>query len=398
MGFPYPLASNNSNTPASTGWGADVQNPNAPDGGNGPGNSHPYAQPICIRLNYRGPTPRFIAEAKEKIDKVEGRFTVKCADDALRALEFGQDITHGTGGKLPHGSEVPREGGTAAAAQIKALDPKFVDAEKAVKDAETALQKAEAALQNAGGATQGSAQLQGQRDAAKKALAEAQKNLRERSSNDAYEITLRQTIATLPKAFDKTGKAAREFDEFLKKSGASKLYTDPELDKTIAADENFIAFSEFTLNDPKGKHFNPGATRIHQALEKVHWDINQVVAITDLGTIAFNRGYALLKTDNYSDGLKIMINTVTHVLVFVSKYHYDSCEQKYDITLTFELYDSFGLDDEDIEKFGYLAHVENRFSEHLGFTAWWQLQHQFNYAPPVTKAVIIKDFSVSTRP
>ena len=47
-----------------------------------------------------------------------------------------------------------------------------------------------------------------------------------------------------------------------------------------------------------------------------------------------------------------MIDTVTHVLVFVDDYQFDKCQQQYTIALTFQLYDTFGIDDADVQRFG----------------------------------------------
>ena len=90
-----------------------------------------------------------------------------------------------------------------------------------------------------------------------------------------------------------------------------------------------------------------------------------------------------------------MINGVQYAFVYIEEYCYNSCEQQYTIKLKFILYDVFGLDDDLIE-FG-AASDWNLLSAPQGITAWWQLQHQFDYAPLITKAVIYKDFTISTK-
>ena len=57
--------------------------------------------------------------------------------------------------------------------------------------------------------------------------------------------------------------------------------------------------------------------------------------------------------------------------------------------------DVFGLDDEDLLEFGASSVWSSTI--HQGITAWWQLQHQFNYAPLLTRAVIYRDFTVSIK-
>jgi len=286
--------------------------------GNGPPQGAPTPPPKPIVTPFS--LPKLIAVADESLDKVEGNFQAQCADGATRALAFGGDITHGTGGKVPFGE--------------KASDK---------------------------------------------------------------EDELKKKIMVLPKSFDKTGKAKKEFEEFLKKNSAQTIYTDPDLDKTIAGDENFIAFSDFTLNVPGSKHYNAGRVRIHQVLKTHNWDIRQVNPITGLGTAAFDRGSPVTGSDNYGDGLKIMIDAVAHVLVYVSSYVLYPAD-RYEITLIFELWDCFGLDDEDIQKFGYKAKMQNQFSENEGFTAWWQLQHQFDYSPLMTKATVTRSFTAKIDP
>ncbi len=87
-----------------------------------------------------------------------------------------------------------------------------------------------------------------------------------------------------------------------------------------------------------------------------------------------------------------MINGVQHVYVLATQYHYDSAAKKYSITLKFVFYDVFGLDDEDLNKFG--AQSDSIFSPAaaIGITAWWQLQHQHGYTPLVTRIVLERSY------
>ena len=212
----------------------------------------------------------------------------------------------------------------------------------------------------------------------------------------SVEADLRKAIVILTATYDTTTKAATEFAEFLKKKSTPEIYTDSALDKTVSSDGNFIAFSEFTLNAPGTGHYDAGRPRLHQALKINGWDINKVLELKGLGLLAFNQGtatpYLSLNTGDHANGLTIMMDTVAHTLVFVSDYSYNSSLGTYDIELLFELYDAFGLDDEDVEGYGYKAKIKNRFEVNKGFTAWWQLQHQFSYAPLVTKVSITKSF------
>lgn len=199
---------------------------------------------------------------------------------------------------------------------------------------------------------------------------------------------------------DKSGMAKRLFDRFLKKNKSVEVFMDAALNKAIEKHPNFISFSELTLAAPGTKGANPKKTRIHHALNKANWDINKVALIDDLGTPAFNLGAKQFwgkarGIKDFGNGLALMINDVSYVFVYVEKYNYNSCKQQYHITLKFILYDVFGLDDNDLIEFGASTPLD-LFDAPQGITAWWQLQHQFNYAPLLTKAVVYRDFAVST--
>lgn len=282
------------------------------------GNPAPKRAFAPTEWKYTSPVPRLIAQVHEKVSAVAGTFKTKAADGKDWSLNFGKDITYGTGGKLPFGEEV-----------------------------------------------------------------------------SSVEADLKKQILVLPATYDKTPKAAKEFNAFLKKNSAPQIYTDPDLDKTVASDGNFIGFSDYTLNAPGTGHYDPSRIRLHQALKTYGWNINMVNELSGLGVLAFNTGnqYPPLNSGDYANGLTIMIDTVAHALIFVKDYSYSSRRGKYDVELVFDLYDAFGLDDEDMAKAGYKANFVNRLEENKGFTAWWQLQHQFAYAPLVTKVSITRRFS-----
>jgi len=276
------------------------------------------AAPAPIDWKLTTPAPKLVAQVHEKVSAVAGTFKTTAADGRTWSLNFGKDITYGTGGKLPFGQEV-----------------------------------------------------------------------------SSVEADLKKIILVLPATYDKTPKAANEFKAFLKKNPTPAIYTDPALDKTVASDGNFIGFSDYTLNAPRTGHYDPARIRLHQALKISGWNINTVTELTGLGVLAFNAGraYPPFNTGDFANGLTVMIDTVAHALVFVKDYSYSSKRGKYDVELVFELYDAFGLDDEDIAKAGYKASLVNRLEQNKGFTAWWQLQHQFAYAPLVTKVSITRSFT-----
>lgn len=282
-----------------------------------------------------GAAPRLIFQLDEKREYVKGHFPVKAADGQKYTLEFDDEINSGTVGKLPlnGGEEVSRN-----------------------------------------------------------------------------EAELRRMILILPETYGRSTKpmALNEFNTFLKKNSAPQIYTDPALDRTVASDDNFKAFSDYILNAPGLGHYDKGRLRLHQFLQIVGWNINHVTKqkLEDFSksngkppqVLAFDNGllqfpYPFIGTSgDFANGLKIMIDAVCHTLIFVKDYTYSSARGKYDIELLFELYDGFGLNDANIQLTGYKAEVRNQLPENKGFTAWWQLEHQFGYAPLVTKVSVTRCF------
>jgi len=143
--------------------------------------------------------------------------------------------------------------------------------------------------------------------------------------------------------------------------------------------------------------------KIHQALKAANWDVNKLVAPTDLGAPAFNLGkkkgsYWGLgdTTGDWANGLAVMIDAVQYVYVVATHYHYDKGINFYCIRLKYIGYDVFGLDNDDIDTYGAMKdNSYTKFGEMgVGITAWWQLQHQHAYAPLVTRFVVEKTFEI----
>ncbi len=200
---------------------------------------------------------------------------------------------------------------------------------------------------------------------------------------------------------DQSGMASRLFSKFLAKQNQVTYFTDKDLDKAAAAHENFEYFSLAALGVPYPFGITPaaGKTRIHQALKAANWDINKLVAPTDLGAPAFNLGnkaphYTGDATGDWANGLGVMIDAIQYVYVVATHYHYDATTNFYCIRLKFLGYDVFGLDNNDIDKYG--AKKDNSWTKFgemaVGITAWWQLQHQHAYAPLVTRFIVEKTF------
>ncbi|CAN94830.1 hypothetical protein sce4667 [Sorangium cellulosum So ce56] len=191
---------------------------------------------------------------------------------------------------------------------------------------------------------------------------------------------------------DTHGKARRLFKAFLVPQTAVSFWSDPHLTAAAETHPNITSFVHRALSAPNSPERAAGGTRIHQALETAGWDINAAVAPTDLGVPAFNRGSDILLTEDYSNGLTVMVDGVQHVIVVAKDYHYDRCAREYYIRLEYVFYDVFGLDDIDLRRFGADGWPDTIPAE--GFTAWWQLQHQHGYAPLITRIAFEREFRV----
>jgi hypothetical protein len=192
---------------------------------------------------------------------------------------------------------------------------------------------------------------------------------------------------------DKSGMARRLFDKFLAKQKNRIYFDDASMNAAAEGHENIKHFIKASL----GVHLKPppGKKRIHQALQDAGWDIKKLVAPTDLGVPAFNVGDKVWQTGDFTNGLGLMINGVQHVYVIAKGYDYDAKKKQYCIKLEYRFYDVFGLDDDDLKEYG--AKSDGMFASKaaVGITAWWQLQHQFGYAPLVTRIVITKEYVVN---
>ena len=110
--------------------------------------------------------------------------------------------------------------------------------------------------------------------------------------------------------------AKRLFAKFLAKQSQVYYFDDPDLNAAAAAHENIRSFCAAALGAPPpfGVGAAAGKTRIHQALKAASWDITRLYAPTDLGVPAFNIGSKIWASEDYANGLGLMINGA-----FVSK-------------------------------------------------------------------------------
>lgn len=187
---------------------------------------------------------------------------------------------------------------------------------------------------------------------------------------------------------DSSGMATRLFERFLSKNANVEYFDDPSLNTAAAQHPNIRYFCSAAMSSPSSTHQSSGRTRIHQALKNANWDINQLVAPTNLGVPAFNEGSKWRGTGDFGNGLGVMINGIQRVYVIATRYSYDSSKKTYSIRLKFVFYDVFGLDDDDLNEYGAQKDGFFNTTAGVGITAWWQLQHQHNYPPLVTRIIL----------
>jgi hypothetical protein len=201
---------------------------------------------------------------------------------------------------------------------------------------------------------------------------------------------------------DSTGMAKRLFRKFLAKQNQVTYFEDSDLNKAVSAHDRMDYFCRAALGAPYpwGAPANPGVTRIHQALKAAKWDVTKLVFPTDLGTPTFNQGDKWTvrhlgdSTGDWANGLAVMIDAVQYIYVIATHYHYDKGENAYCIKLKYVGLDVFGLDDKDVDKYGAKEDNWHTHPAKIGITAWWQLQHQHNYAPLITRFVVERTFEV----
>ncbi|WP_222595349.1 SH3 domain-containing protein [Corallococcus exiguus] len=191
---------------------------------------------------------------------------------------------------------------------------------------------------------------------------------------------------------DTRGKARRLFDAFLKPQRALLFWSDSGLTADAEAHPNITTFVHRALSAPNSPERTAGQVRIHQALEKVGWNINAVTPIKGLGVPAFNEGSPAWHTGDFSNGLGVMINGIQHVVVIAKEYRFDRPKSEYTIKLEYVFYDVFGLDDDDLQEYGADGGFDSDASQ--GITAWWQLQFQHGYVPLITRIAFEREFTV----
>lgn len=221
----------------------------------------------------------------------------------------------------------------------------------------------------------------------------------EASQNEA---ALKSSMKVLLTGFahaDTKGMALRLFDAFQAPNHTFTFYDDPDLNTVCDSHPHIETFIQRTLNDPAQPGFDATRVGIHQMLAVVGFDVNVAAPVHGLQPPALNRGKnpslvpPAKSTEDRANGLFVMINGLQHAVVVAKDYEFDACKKQYEIDLEFNFYDVFGLDDEDLRVFG-IAGRGNLLGSPV--TSWWQLQHQFDYVPLITRVILRRKFTVPT--
>ena len=199
------------------------------------------------------------------------------------------------------------------------------------------------------------------------------------SVGDTVDVLSRKMRVLLQFAHsDRTGMAERMFNHFLAGNTEVTYFEDDDLNRA----------AEYHPSTDQLVHSSLG--HIYGHLLANNFDITMVPFSSQFAQVVFNRGSGWRKTEDHANGLTIMVDRVTTARVFIDQYSHEG--NIWNIDLRFVLYDVFGLGDNDIETFGYRSQRGNLTRIHAGFTAWWQLQHQHNFAPMITKIEFTKRF------
>jgi hypothetical protein len=173
------------------------------------------------------------------------------------------------------------------------------------------------------------------------------------------------------------------YKQFISKNGGE--FSNTTLNAVIEKDANYVSFDIRALY------------KILIKLKSINWDLSKLDSkLVRFNNVAFNRD------ENHSDGLTITIDAVEHIEVYITEFTPPDSSGTFHISLKFILYDTFGLDLGDIEKFGerkgYFSKLYETYKSPkkgivqelygAGFNCWWLLQHKFSYKPLSTKVTI----------
>ena len=121
---------------------------------------------------------------------------------------------------------------------------------------------------------------------------------------------------------------------------------------------------------------------LNRNLRATNGNINKIdiqIGVIQSTRPKFNKLY------DYFNGMKVTVDGIAAYIIYIDEYKLLS-PNTYNAKLRIEIYDHYGLDKRDVEKFGYVA----------GFRSWYILQHVRGYKPFLTKMVHILDIKEET--
>ena len=135
---------------------------------------------------------------------------------------------------------------------------------------------------------------------------------------------------------------------------------------------------------------------LHKALRVVNGDISRLSISNYIGQFNIKRPMFSSFSDKLH-GLTFALNDTWGFKVTLLNYRYDATTKKYWAKLKFDVFDHFGLDKDDVEKFGSMENVQKQAGEYAsvaldsicqqaadGFGSWFILQYKRGYKPFVT--------------
>ena len=132
---------------------------------------------------------------------------------------------------------------------------------------------------------------------------------------------------------------------------------------------------------------------LHKALRVVNGDISRLSISNYIGQFNIKRPMFSSFSDKLH-GLTFALNDTWGFKVTLLNYRYDATTKKYWAKLKFDVFDHFGLDKDDVVKFGSMEKVQDRAGKLApdsicqqaadGFCSWFILQYKRGYKPFVT--------------
>ena len=152
------------------------------------------------------------------------------------------------------------------------------------------------------------------------------------------------------------------------RENSGTIYTSEFMNKSFAEHETL---QEFIYND------GGVIDVLNRNLRATNGNINKIdiqVGVIQSTRPKFNKPY------DYFNGMKVTVDGIAAYIIYIDEYKLLS-PNTYNAKLRIEIYDHYGLDKRDVEKFGYVA----------GFRSWYILQNIRGYKPFLTKMVHVLD-------